>query len=145
MGTVSPITDPRKSQRQVSPLPRGRYWLDLSGQVPIEDFDQWLREVGTDQVKVESSSLDRDASPVNEFIIFTVVGDAAFFPAERLGFPGFAPATVTDRQDILGAPAEEAEPGDQFKKILITVGFAVTLVAAGHVLYLYAKRRALEG
>ena len=58
-------------QRQVSPIPPGRYWIFVNGPGNIADFDDWLRDMAG-AVRVETTSLDRRGSASAQFIIFNV-------------------------------------------------------------------------
>jgi hypothetical protein len=88
-------------QREVSPIPPGRYWILVESQ-DIRDFDDWLRDMNG-AARVEAASLD--ATPgqkASQFIIFNVpVGRMPFLNARQFGFPSFAPPSITSRGDVV--------------------------------------------
>lgn len=87
-------------QREVSPIPPGRYWILVSSP-NILDFTQWLKDMHG-AVRVEASSLDQTRGRANEFVIFRVPeGRAPFLNALQFGFPNFAPPEVTQRGDVV--------------------------------------------
>lgn len=93
-------------ERQVSPIPPGRYWIMvLGGNIP--EFDSWLADMAG-AVVVESSSLDQDARPPAQFIIFHVPpGRSPFLNAIQFGFPNTAPPGVRFVQDVEQVPEPE--------------------------------------
>lgn len=92
-------------QRQVSPIPPGRYWISVVGKHNIFDFDVWLREMAG-AVRVETVSLDRSGPEPHQFIIFRVPeGRAPFLNAFQFGFPEFAGPEITNVQDVSQVPA----------------------------------------
>lgn len=95
-------------QRQVSPLPAGRYWLIVNGPMGIRDFDDWIRDMAGAAV-VESSELSQNGASL--FVIFNVPsGRAPFLDATRFGFPNDAPASVRTAADVIQTP-HTPEPG----------------------------------
>jgi hypothetical protein len=88
-------------QREVSPIPPGRYWLIINGGGNMRDFNDWLRDMHGAAV-VETSSLDQSVSPPSQFVIFHVPpGRMPFLNAPQFGFPNFAPPEVTSVQDVI--------------------------------------------
>ena len=95
-------------QRQVSPLPAGRYWLIVNGPIGIRDFEEWVRDMAG-AVVVEASELSQNGGSV--FVIFNVPqGRAPFLDAVRFGFPNDAPPSVRTAQDVIQTP-HAPEPG----------------------------------
>jgi hypothetical protein len=91
-------------QREVSPIPPGRYWITVLGRANMADFDQWLRDMNG-AARVEASSLDQQANPPAQFVIFNVPpGRMPFLNALQFGFPSFAPAEVKSVQDVEQSP-----------------------------------------
>ena len=91
-------------QRQVSPIPPGRYWIIVNGGSNMRDFDAWLRDMHG-AVRIESASLDQSVSPPSQFLIFRVPeGRMPFLNALQFGFPNFAPPEVTNVQDVVQSP-----------------------------------------
>lgn len=91
-------------QREVSPIPPGRYWITVLGRDNMRDFDAWLRDMHG-AAQVEASSLDQEANPPVQFIIFRVPeGRMPFLNAHQFGFPSFAPPNVTSIQDVEQSP-----------------------------------------
>lgn len=88
-------------QREVSPIPPGRYWI-LVESPDIRDFDDWLRDMHG-AARVESVSLDAPAGQrASQFIIFRVPeGRMPFLNAHQFGFPSFAPPNIQSRQDVI--------------------------------------------
>ncbi len=91
-------------QREVSPIPPGRYWITVLGRDNMADFDAWIRDMHG-AVQIETSSLDQQASPPVQFVIFNVpAGRMPFLNASQFGFPSFAPPNVTSIQDVEQSP-----------------------------------------
>ena len=129
-------------ERNVNPLPQGRYWITVLDQPEgqISDFDDWLQSAPS-SIKVESSEFDQESDPKSEFIIFRITGPAAVFDAARFGFPNKAPATIKHREDAEQAPDVE-EPGVadllQFAKTAGKVAAGLVLLKLG--IELFKKR-----
>ena len=91
-------------QREVSPIPPGRYWITVLGRDNMADFDAWIRDMHG-AVSIEASSLDQQANPPVQFVIFNVpAGRMPFLNAHQFGFPSFAPPNVTSIQDVEQSP-----------------------------------------
>jgi len=88
-------------QRQVSPIPPGRYWI-LVESPDIRDFDDWLRDMHG-AARVETASLDAPAGmKASQFLIFNVpAGRMPFLNSLQFGFPSFAPPNIQSRQDVI--------------------------------------------
>jgi hypothetical protein len=100
-------------QRQVSPIPPGRYWIFVNGPGNIADFDVWLRDM-QGAARVETSSLGRRGNDSVAFIIFNVPeGRAPFLNAAQFGFPNFAGPEVQSAQDVVQRTDEPPDPLDQ--------------------------------
>lgn len=92
---------PTHQQREVSPIPPGRYWIQITGGASMRDFNTWLRDMHG-AAAVETSSLDQSVSPPSEFVIFHVpLGRSPFLNAAQFGFPNFAPPEVQSVQDVV--------------------------------------------
>jgi len=127
-------------QREVSPIPPGRYWIMVLGRGNMRDFDAWIRDMHG-AVQIEASSLDQEADPPAQFVIFNVpAGRMPFLNAAQFGFPSFAPGEVRSVQDVEQSPVvpgslerleQAAEKAGEF------AGQAVLLVLA---LLLLTKR-----
>lgn len=94
-------------QREVSPIPPGRYWIIVNGP-SIADFDAWLRDM-QGAVRVETASLDaKTRGQASQFIIFRVPeGRMPFLNAVQFGFPSFAGPEITSVQDVVQLPVEK--------------------------------------
>jgi hypothetical protein len=91
-------------QTEVSPIPPGRYWITVMGRDNMADFDAWIRDMHG-AVKIEASSLDQEANPPVQFVIFNVpAGRMPFLNPHQFGFPSFAPPNVTSIQDVEQSP-----------------------------------------
>lgn len=91
-------------QREVSPIPPGRYWITVLGRDNMADFDAWIRDMHG-AVRIETASLDQQANPPVQFLIFNVpAGRMPFLNAAQFGFPSFAPPNVTSIQDVEQSP-----------------------------------------
>lgn len=102
-----------KMQRQVSPIPPGRYWILVNGPANIADFDNWLRDMAG-AARVEATSLGKRGSASVQFIIFRVPeGRAPFLNAEQFGFPNFAGPEIQSVQDVIDRPDEQPDPLDR--------------------------------
>lgn len=88
-------------QRQVEPIPPGRYWILVESR-DIRDFDDWLRDMHG-AARVEVAELDTTpGQPAHQFIIFRVPeGRMPFLNPHQFGYPSFAPASVTSKQDVV--------------------------------------------
>jgi hypothetical protein len=98
-------------QRNTSPLPVGRYWIDVadkpSGSNGVDDWNAWT-EANRGKVHVQSTedTPESGGNPHRLFAIFTV-SSPVFFPAANFGFPSFAPPSVqseADTEDVPDAP-----------------------------------------
>ena len=104
---------PMALQRQVSPIPPGRYWMLINGPGNIADFGDWLRDM-QGAARVETTSMGRRGSASVEFVIFRVPeGRAPFLNAEQFGFPNIAGPEVQSVQDVIDRPDEPPDPLDQ--------------------------------
>ena len=102
-----------KMQRQVSPIPPGRYWISVIGPGNIADFDAWIKDM-RGAVRVEAASLDRRGSASTAFIIFSVPADRApFLNTAQFGFPNFAGPEVHTADDVRQGPDMPLEPLEQ--------------------------------
>lgn len=102
-----------KMQREVSPIPPGRYWILVSGPDNIADFDAWIRDM-QGAVRVETASLNQRGSASVAFIIFRVPeGRFPFLNALQFGFPNFAGPEITSAQDVTQRPDPELDPLDR--------------------------------
>ena len=100
-------------QREVSPIPPGRYWILVSGPANIADFDVWIRDM-QGGVRVETASLTSRGSASVGFIIFRVPeGRSPFLNAEQFGFPNFAGPEIKSAQDVVERPDPELDPLDR--------------------------------
>lgn len=91
-------------QREVSPIPPGRYWITVLGRDNMADFDAWIRDMHG-AVQIEAASLDQQANPPVQFVIFNVpAGRMPFLNPHQFGFPSFAPANVQSIQDVEQSP-----------------------------------------
>lgn len=91
-------------QRQVDPIPPGRYWIMVLGRDNMRDFDAWVRDMHG-AVQIEASSLDQQANPPAQFVIFNVpAGRMPFLNALQFGFPSFAGPEVRSVQDVEQSP-----------------------------------------
>ena len=100
-------------QREVSPIPPGRYWIFVNGPANIADFDAWIRDM-QGGVRVETASLDKRGSASSAFIIFRVPdGRFPFLNAAQFGFPNFAGPEITSAQDAVQRPDPELDPLDR--------------------------------
>lgn len=101
---MMPSASPATLQRQVSPIPPGRYWMFVLGQLSIDEFGTWVRDMAG-AVKVRTAEEDREASPPALFVIFEVPeGRAPFLNAAQFGLPSVAPPSVQSAQDVTSVP-----------------------------------------
>jgi len=119
-------------QREVSPIPPGRYWILVESQ-DIRDFDDWLRDMHG-AARVEAASLD-NAHPLrgdtSQFVIFRVPeGRMPFLNAHQFGFPSFAPPSITSRQDVIQNEVHK-NPEDVAVDIIRKAGKSAENVAEG--------------
>jgi hypothetical protein len=95
-------------QREVSPIPPGRYWILVEAD-NLRDFDDWLRDMHG-AAQVEATSTSRASTRLDQmqgvrpstFVIFRVPqGRMPFLNALQFGFPSFAPPNITSRDDVI--------------------------------------------
>lgn len=111
-------------QRNVSPIPPGRYWITVLGEANMREFSAWVSDMAG-AVVVESSSLDqsklpgffgtqdpfgRHTGPPALFTIFRVPeGRAPFLNALAFGFPNNAPPDVQTVRDVEQSPSGQPD------------------------------------
>lgn len=130
-----------KVVREVSPIPKGRYWITITD-VPegqIADFDKWLSD-SRGSVKVESSSLLQDSDPPAQFIIFNVVGPGAFLNAVMFGFPNTAPSEITSIKDVEQSPVIETPGIPEFLSGVKGAGKLAAFLLIGVLLFKVVKK-----
>ena len=129
-------------QRQVSPIPPGRYWIIVNNPGNIADFDSWLRDM-QGGVRVETTSLDRRGSASSQFIIFNVPeGRSPFLSAVQFGFPNIAGPEIRSREDVIQRPDPIMDPLDRLPDPLEAAKSAAQLaLLVGAVLLLLALKR----
>lgn len=119
-----------QSQREVSPIPPGRYWIGITGGSNMRDFNAWVRDMHG-AVKIEAASLDQSVSPPFEFIIFRVPeGRMPFLNALQFGFPNFAPPEVTSVQDVIQNDLNK-NPEDVIVDVINKAGESASKAAEG--------------
>lgn len=92
-------------QRQVAPLPEGRYWYDAIGVEGRTAFLEW-RSKYKDSVRVLATQEDA-GPPVNSWFLFVVDRPVPFDPK---GFPTIATPDVRSRGDTAQRPPPETGP-----------------------------------
>lgn len=112
-----------------SPLPIGRYWVDLF-KFPDNDqwaiFDQWLRE-NRELVGVERAEIF-DSDPPRQWVLFNVTGGAGgqFLPEwVGIGFPSIAEPEIKTSDDTVQKPDVSelpASPLENMGKVLLVGG-----------------------
>jgi hypothetical protein len=131
-------------QREVSPIPAGRYWLLITGGTAMADFNAWLRDMHG-AAQVEHSSLDQSTSPPNEFVIFRVPeGRMPFLNAAEFGYPSFAGPEVASRQDVIHNELH-MNPEDVAVEVIRKAGDSAETLAAGFPIALLVLAVALGG
>ena len=117
-------------QRQVEPIPPGRYWIWLESP-DIRDFDDWLRDMHG-AVRIEVAELDTTAGqPANQFLIFNVPeGRMPFLNPHQFGFPSFAPPNIRSSQDVLQTERVK-HPIDVAVDVINKAGESATRAAEG--------------
>jgi hypothetical protein len=128
-------------QREVNPLPAGRYWLDVFEQPEGQTAD-FLEFAQGGLVSVESSEefAADGTTPKRTFFIFRVKAPGAVFDAQRFGFPNIAPEGIKNSADTALVPDVDPLPAGSALKVALVVG-AVVLVVGG-VYYLATKKSA---
>ena len=117
-------------QRNVSPIPPGRYWLTVLGD-NRDDFTDWVRDM-EGAVVTTTTEEDLTADPPWLFVIFVVPPDRApFFDAGRFGFPNIAPASINSHQDAEQAPDEPLDWSERLQTALSGMTPMTMLVLAG--------------
>lgn len=126
-------------QREVNPLPAGRYWLDVFEQPEGQTAD-FLEFAQGGLVSVEATEefAPDGATPKRTFFIFRVKEPGAAFDAARFGFPNIAPESIKNSSDTALIPDVDPVPAGAALKVALAVG-AVVLVVGG--LYLLATKK----
>jgi hypothetical protein len=94
-------------QRQVSPIPPGRYWIVTTSRADAEDFRRWARDMQGAAVIEHAEIINTGNFPTtgHVFFIFSVPpGRSPFLNAQQFGFPDVAPPSVREHQDIRDTP-----------------------------------------
>lgn len=90
-------------ERNVSPLPPGRYWIVTTSREQANDFRQWARDMAG-AVEIELAEIiptGNFPTTGHVFFIFTVPpGRAPFLNAVEFGFPNVAPPSIREHEDI---------------------------------------------
>src|SRR5260221_109262 len=100
-------------ERRTSPLPAGRYWLDVFDKPEghMNELSAWSlsnAQKGTIQETEENDQSD----PKKLFVIFNVL-EPVFFPAKNFAFPEIAGSDVPNSDDQARAPdGHEPTSGD---------------------------------
>jgi hypothetical protein len=130
-------------QREVSPIPPGRYWIIVESQ-NIRDFDNWLRDM-QGGVRVEAASLDTSGPKASQFLIFNVpAGRSPFLNAQQFGFPSLAPPNIRSREDAISNDFEP-NPEDLLANSARTAAGAVgNFAGLGFLLLLVVAAGALR-
>lgn len=141
-------------QRNLSPLPEGRYWINLfeplaEGRPDGRDsFQKWRDSAGSGRVRVETIeefSREQGDGKARRFVIFRVLEPTMGFPSKDVGFPEIIKlgreqppieqSTVKTSEDTVHDESDEEEEdstGAKSVKVLVVVGVAlgVTVAAA---------------
>lgn len=131
-------------QREVSPIPPGRYWI-LVESPDIRDFDDWLRDMHG-AARVEVAELDTTPGQrAHQFIIFRVPeGRMPFLNALQFGFPSFAPASITSKQDVVQSELHK-NPEDVAVDVIRQAGESAESLAKGFPIALLLLAAVLGG
>lgn len=126
-------------QREVNPLPPGRYWLDVFEQPEgqTEEFLEFTRGGLVDVESTEEFPAD-GTTPRRTFFLFRVKEPGAVFNAEKFGFPNIAPDNIKSSADTALVPEVDATPTGPALRVALVVG-AAALVVAG-VVYLIKRK-----
>lgn len=90
-------------QRQVNPLPEGRYWIDIFGAAKRTAFLEW-RAKHKDSVRVRGTE-ENAGPPLHAWFLFVVDHPVPFPPG--LGYPTIADASVKSKDDTVQRPDPE--------------------------------------
>ena len=94
-------------QRQVNPLPEGRYWYDTFGAAGRQTFLEW-RGKYKDSVRVLTTE-ESAGPPAHSWFLFAVDHPVPFDPK---GFPSIASADVRSAGDTITRPDPIRDPTD---------------------------------
>ena len=95
-----------------SPLPPGRYWLDVTGKARIEDFEGYLSTTARSAIAVERREDTDVPTPQitrvekQRWYLFRVLKPARWFGG-NFGFPTIAHPDVRTRADTATVPRAE--------------------------------------
>jgi hypothetical protein len=154
-------------QRNLSPMPEGRYWIDLFE--PLAEgrpdartsFQTWRNTEGKNKVRVETIEEFTRAQgngKARQFVIFRVLEPVMGFPSKDVGFPEIiklgreqppieqSPIKTSEDTVHDDESAEEPSSGTQAVKVLVVVGVAVGAVIGGALLWAwFEEHRAPRG
>lgn len=116
-----------------SPLPIGRYWLDVIDQPAgkMNDFSEWAL-ANAQKVSLETTEEKSDETPARLFVIFNVL-EPVFFPARNFGFANIATPDIKTSDDTVSKPDVKEPTAADLAGGLATFGKFV-LAAAGLLL-----------
>jgi len=127
-------------ERRTSPLPIGRYWIDLVTDDAVQSWRDWSKAWG-DTVQVEATEDNSTEERPDIFMIFRVKTNTVFFPEGMLGFPSKAPSSIRFREDTVQKPDVVVPDTTDVLKGLITVGKVTAFTIVGAVVYSILKKR----
>lgn len=155
-------------QRNVNPIPPGRYWIDLfeplaAGRPDARvSFQKWRDGAGSGKVRVETIeefSREQGNGKARNFVIFRVLEPTPDFPAKDTGFPEviklgveqppIEQSPVKSSEDTVHDESDEKEEpgaGTQTVKVLVVVGVALGVTVLGALAWTWfeGKRSALS-
>lgn len=123
-------------ERQVSPLPIGRYWKMIEGQDLILEWGEWVKDMGK-ALQVEMT----EETPGHLFTIFRVKSNSVFLNAEQFGYPNKAPLSVKNEEDVVQKPDIKTHDTADVLQGLITIGKVTAVTVVGAVLYSILRKR----
>jgi hypothetical protein len=95
-----------------SPLPPGRYWLDVTSKARVADFESYLESTARDAITVERRQDTEIPTPkisaveLQRWYLFRVTRPVRWF-AGNFGHPTIAGPSVRTRADTATAPRAE--------------------------------------
>jgi hypothetical protein len=128
-------------ERQTSPLPVGRYWIDIVTDDAFQSWVDWQKAWG-ENLKVEATEDFSEEGKRDIFVIFSVPKPGiVFWPQGMLGYPSKAPKSIKYREDTVQKPNVEVPDTADVLQGLITVGKITAVTVVGAVLLSLFRKR----
>lgn len=104
-----------------NPLPVGRYWQDIMGDVALVKWQSWVKGLNADRENVAIDATESfapvDGSLPRTWILFRVLHEVVW-AHDKIGSPTVAGEIVHTSDDTVQKPPPEKPPADQLEDSL---------------------------